>query len=149
MKYLVFRLLLVINNTFYPHKQQHKYPFENTRGQKSTIDYIITNQNIYPSKILDVRVLSSANTGTNHKLVLAKLRGCVQRKPKDKSIIVDKLNMEAISYATIKHLYQQRLKQKINENKKQNKDDVEAAWIKLIKDITSAAKKAPGQCKNP
>ena len=62
----------------------------------------------------------------------------MQGKPKDKPID-----------ATIKHLYQQRLKQKINENKKQNKDDVEAAWIKLIKDITSAAKKAPGQCKNP
>lgn len=29
---------LRINNTFYPHKPQHKYTFENTMGQKSTLD---------------------------------------------------------------------------------------------------------------
>ena len=36
-------------------------------------------------------------------------------------IIFKKLNIEAISDATLKHLYQQKLKQKINENKIQNK----------------------------
>ncbi|KAH1023813.1 hypothetical protein HUJ05_003413 [Dendroctonus ponderosae] len=45
---------LRMNNTFFPHKKQHKYTFERT---KSTIDYIITNHNIHPSELLDVRVL--------------------------------------------------------------------------------------------
>lgn len=53
---------LRINNTFYPHKPQHKFTYENTRGHKSTIDYIITNRNIHPSNILDVRTLNTPRT---------------------------------------------------------------------------------------
>lgn len=34
---------LRINNTFFPHKPQHKYTLGNTKGQKSMIDFIITN----------------------------------------------------------------------------------------------------------
>lgn len=43
-----------INNTFYLHKPQHKYIFKNTCGYKSTIDYVITNRSIHPSRMLDV-----------------------------------------------------------------------------------------------
>lgn len=137
---------LRINNTFYPHKPQHKYTFENTRMQKSVIDYIITNRNIHPSKILDVRTLSSANTGTNHSLVLSKVRCCVQRGRKDKhAATVEKLNIESISEDSTKHLYQQRLMKKITENKIVEKDDVETAWRKLSNNIIAAAEEALGK----
>lgn len=105
---------LRINNTFYLHKPQHKFTYENTRGQKSTIDYIITSRNIHPSKILDVRVLCSANTGTNHNLVLAKIRKNtfnIKTKPRK---ITEKLNMESISDETTKNLYRRRLEQRID-----------------------------------
>lgn len=55
---------LRINNTYFDHKDQHKYTFANTRGQKSTIDYVITNRSVHPRQILDVRTLTSANAGT-------------------------------------------------------------------------------------
>jgi exonuclease III len=32
------------NNTFFPHKEQYKYIFENSRGQRSIIDYILLNR---------------------------------------------------------------------------------------------------------
>lgn len=62
-----------INNTFFPHKDQYKYTFNNSRDQKSIIDFIITNRKITPQQVLDVRVLNSANIGTDHGLVLCKL----------------------------------------------------------------------------
>ncbi|XP_056641504.1 craniofacial development protein 2-like [Diorhabda sublineata] len=65
---------LRINNTYFDHKEQQKYTFANTRGKKSTIDYIITNRKVHPSQILDVRVLTSANIVTQHGLVLCKYR---------------------------------------------------------------------------
>lgn len=36
-----------INKIFYDHKPQHKYTFMNTRGQKSTIDYISIQMTSY------------------------------------------------------------------------------------------------------
>lgn len=55
---------LRINNTYFPHKQQYKYTFSNTRNQNSVIDYVITNKKVNPAHILDVRVLTSANIGS-------------------------------------------------------------------------------------
>ncbi|CAG9826601.1 unnamed protein product [Diabrotica balteata] len=57
---------LRINYTFFDHKEQHKYIFNNTRGQRSMIEYIITNRDIHPSKLIDVRCLNSADVGSDH-----------------------------------------------------------------------------------
>lgn len=46
---------LRINNTFYKHKWNHKITWSDSRGRHSMIDYIITNRNIHPSQIIDVR----------------------------------------------------------------------------------------------
>ncbi|XP_056641539.1 uncharacterized protein LOC130448275 [Diorhabda sublineata] len=138
---------LRINNTLYPHKQQHKYTFENTRGHKSIIDYIITNRNIHPSKILDVRTLTSVNTGTNHHMVLAIMRNCVQRKTQNKPKVTEKLNIESLSDDTTKYLYQQRLRKAINENKILKDDTVELAWKRLSTNIRTAAEEALGKLK--
>ncbi|XP_015189704.1 PREDICTED: craniofacial development protein 2-like [Polistes dominula] len=64
---------LRINNTYFNHKAQYKYTFGNTRGQKSTIDYVVTNRCIPPSEILDVRVINSAHLGSDHALLLGNL----------------------------------------------------------------------------
>ncbi|XP_056639351.1 craniofacial development protein 2-like [Diorhabda sublineata] len=138
---------LRINNTFYPHKQQHKYTFENTRGHKSIIDYIITNRNIHPSKILDVRTLTSVNTGTNHHMVLAIMRNCVQWKTQNKPKVTEKLNIESLSDDTTKYLYQQRLRKAINENKILKDDTVELARKRLSTNIRTAAEEALGKRK--
>jgi len=95
-----------IINTFFPHKEQQKYTFENTRGQKSIIDHVIINKNIHPSKILDVRVLTSANTGTDHNLVLTKMRCAMQISKGKKCEKIEKLNMESLEDPTTQYLYQ-------------------------------------------
>ncbi|XP_043499919.1 uncharacterized protein LOC122522697 [Polistes fuscatus] len=60
-----------ITNTFFNFKEQHKYTFSNTQGQRSTIDYILTNSYIPSSEILHVRILNSADVGSDHSLLLA------------------------------------------------------------------------------
>ncbi|XP_056629521.1 craniofacial development protein 2-like [Diorhabda sublineata] len=134
-----------INNTFCPHKPQHKYTFENTRGHKSTIDYVITNKNIHPTRIQDTRSLTSANPGTNHQLVIAKMRTTIQRSCKKSIEEVSKLNIESLSEESTKYLYQQRLREKIAANNIQETDDIETAWKKLKTNILQAAEEACGR----
>ena len=136
---------LRINNTFYPHKIQHKWTFENTRGQKSMIDYVLTNRNIHPTKILDVRVLTSANTGTNHNLVMAKIRYSSITLKQKQTKTTEKLNVESFANETTKYLFQQRLTQKIRDNKIHKDDDVETAWKKTQVNILGAAEEALGK----
>lgn len=136
---------LRINNTFYPHKPQHKYTFENTRGQKSMIDYIITNRNIHPRRIQDVRTLASANAGTNHHLIMAKIRITTQKFCSRPTEQISKLNIESLNDNSVKYLYQRRLKEKITTNNIREDDDIETAWTKLRTNILGAAEEALGR----
>ncbi|XP_043488923.1 craniofacial development protein 2-like [Polistes fuscatus] len=94
---------LQINNTLYPYKPQHKFTFENTRGQKSITDYVIRNKNIHPTKILDVRVLSSANTGSNHNLVLMKQLETIRVKNSRTQNCRNRQRRDAMAKDTNKH----------------------------------------------
>lgn len=94
---------LRINNTFYPHKPYYKFTFKNTRGKKSTVDYTITNRNIHPTKILDARVLMSANTGNNYNLILAKIwKYTLFIKIKQMRKTIEKLNIVLLSDKSIR-----------------------------------------------
>lgn len=75
---------LRINNTFFKHKIQHKITWQNNRNQTSILDYIVSNRNLHPSQILDVRSLNSADIGSDHSLVLCKLRLQLQKIKKKK-----------------------------------------------------------------
>lgn len=64
---------LTIMNTYYNHKDKHKYMTEMAnRGKKFMIDYIIIN-NSYKNDVKDTRVRRSAEPYTLH-LVLAKIK---------------------------------------------------------------------------
>lgn len=139
---------LRINNTFYDHKPQHKYTFMNTRGQKSTIDYVITNSGIHPKRIHDVRVLSSANLGTDHNLVLMKIAMCLtatktQQCPQDR--VIEKFNTESFEQQSTKHLFQKRLRDCIVENSINCSDTVNEAWTKVLSNILKSAEEAIGK----
>lgn len=53
-----------------------------------------------------------ANTGSNHNLVLAKIRQHIHPVEQNKKSTIEKLNIELLSDKTTKYLYQQRLTQK-------------------------------------
>ncbi|KAL3289144.1 hypothetical protein HHI36_003581, partial [Cryptolaemus montrouzieri] len=46
----------------------------NTRGNRSTIDYIVTSRHIRPEQEVKVRTLNSANMVYDHSLLLGKIR---------------------------------------------------------------------------
>jgi hypothetical protein len=133
---------LRINNTFFPHKEQHKYTFINSRGEKSIIDFIITNRYFKPTQIIDVRALTSANVGTDHHLVLCKLNIEKPRKIQKPPKIVSKLNIESISDDSTRILYQNRLSQYLINNPVLDSDNVDQAWIKVKSAIDKAASEA-------
>lgn len=107
---------LRINNTFFDHKPQHKYTWMDNRGQKSTIDFIITNKIILPTQVLEVRILTSANIGTTHGMVLCKINLDVIIKAKSKSPATERINVEKLEETFTQMLYQSRLQQKILNN---------------------------------
>ena len=58
---------LRINNTYFPHKEQHK------SSKRSMINYVISNRTTTPLEVIDVRAVTLANIGTDHNLLLYKL----------------------------------------------------------------------------
>ncbi|XP_044749780.1 uncharacterized protein LOC123310377 [Coccinella septempunctata] len=136
---------LRINNTYFNHKEQQKFTFVNTRGQKSVIDFVVTNRKVHPSQILDVRVLTSANVGTQHGLVLCKYRTAHIAKKKKVANYITKFNVESLKDESTRYLYQCRLCEKINQNPITDCDNVEAAWEKLKNNIKTSAKEAIGE----
>ncbi|XP_043496495.1 craniofacial development protein 2-like [Polistes fuscatus] len=140
-----------ITNTFFNHKEQHKYTFSNTRGQRSTIDYILTNSYIPSSGILDVRTLNSADVGSDHSLLLGKFRIKCQHKRKDQSHVTNEETIKIDTFwdTTTRELYKRRLREKIELNPADNRDEVNTIWLKLKTNIKSAAIEALGtkKCK--
>lgn len=140
---------LSINNAFFAHKLQHKYTFSNTQDRKSTIDYILTNKYILPSQILDVRTLNSANVGSDHGLLLGKIK--IECTSKKKYIQTDltqkKIELEALRDVTVRELYQKRLEEKIQQQPINESDSVDVSWEKLKSNIKRAALEATGTIK--
>ena len=83
-----------INITYFPHKDKHKYTFNNNRGQRSMIDFVLTNQVITPSQVLNVKALTSANLRTDHNLVLCKLLLKRPQQTRQPSEFIKKYNIE-------------------------------------------------------
>jgi hypothetical protein len=62
---------LRITNTYYPHKDIHKYTWAE-RGNRSIIDYTIANEKIWPH-VLDTRSYRGAEVDTDHNLLRSKI----------------------------------------------------------------------------
>ena len=77
------------------------------------IDYIITNRNIHPSQIMDVRAFTTPDIGSDHRLVVAKFRMTAQQAKKSLPNIITKFNVEAFQNESTKYLYTKRLSEKL------------------------------------
>lgn len=127
---------LRINNTYFNNKNQQKYTWLNTQGQKSTIDYIVSNK--YPPQTNTWhKMLNSSDIGSDHSLVLTKLRLELNTPTKDKpSKKVCKMKIESLYDDSTKQLYVTRLNKKIaNSPIKINDDILDMSWSKLKNNI--------------
>lgn len=136
---------LRINNTFFNHKDQYKYTFENTRGQRSMIDYILSSRHLHPVQVQDIRTLNSANVGSDHKLLLGKIKLKLslkqQKGPKKEE---QKYNIESLWDQSTRTLYQHRLREKIERNPIKDEGDVNIEWDRLKSNIREAANEVIG-----
>lgn len=78
------------------------------------IDYIISNRNIYPHSVLDVRTSWTVNMGSYHGLGLGKFNLKI-RTTKTKSETMDKLNIESQETEGTRILFWNKITQKLNE----------------------------------
>lgn len=135
---------LRINNTFFNLPEQYKYTFQNTRGHKSIIDYILTNRNIHPQQIMGVRTLNSADVGSDHSLLLCKIRFNIKKATPNKVDQETKWNIESLWNDATKKLYQDRLTRELEKNEIATEDEPEVRWEKIKNSIKEAANQALG-----
>lgn len=91
-------------------------------------------------QIIDARTLNSSNIGSDHKLILCRLRlKRARRKLQTREEEYKKLNIEILKTESTRDLYAKRLSEKININKIKEEDSVEAAWLR--ENITSITMK--------
>ena len=138
---------LRINNTFFHHKWDHKITWSDSRGRQSMIDYIITNRNIHPSQIIDVRAYRTLDIGSDHRLVIAKLRVLAQRTKKPIPSIISKFNVEDFQNESTKYLYENRLSGKLRNINPTSIDTPDLYWEKIRECIVKAAEEAVGMRK--
>ena len=87
---------LVILNTFFQHKEIHKFTWESRgRGLRSIIDYFIVGKALRPG-VADVRVIRGAEVGSDHYLVLLKVRLQVKRRKKGIEVGRSKLRVHRL-----------------------------------------------------
>lgn len=78
-------------------------------------DFIVTNRKIHANQIQDVRTLN-ANTRNDYSIVLGKFELKMQPRKSARKTTMEKINIEALWHEITKELYQNRLKEKIEND---------------------------------
>lgn len=118
---------LKITNGYYPHKEIHKYTWTKpSQNLKSIIDYLIVQQKTN-LKICNVRVHRGPTCGSDHYLLNAKIafphkKQIEHPREQDETEKVEpiKYNLESLQHDSTKHLYKNRLDQKLQLQNFQN-----------------------------
>ncbi|XP_056647320.1 craniofacial development protein 2-like [Diorhabda sublineata] len=144
--------LLRIMNGYFKHKEIHTYTWTQiTRNLRSIIDYLIMKQKT-KIKVHNVRVYRSAECGSDHHLIKAKLIMPIIKDNKQKNqlqnskdltdIDIPNYNIESLMNESTKLLYQQRLDQNLPQEYEQEPTDNLTKVV--IDSIHKAAKEALG-----
>lgn len=138
---------LRITNTFFAHKDIHKYTwYQHTRGLKSIIDYLIVRQHS-GIKVQDIRVKRGADCGSDHCLLVAKIYIPFATSHQNQTCNIQKeganiirYNLDSLEQYSTRYLYSNRLEQKLVQTTRTTEEEYE--HIKRC--ITEAAQEALG-----
>ncbi|CAF3333272.1 unnamed protein product [Rotaria sp. Silwood2] len=137
---------LSIMNTFFKHKDIHKYTWYKTGGQttqRSLIDFIITSDNIKRT-VMDVRVKRGAELSTDHHLVICVLQlasNAPKQTAKPKKLF--RIKWEALTDAEISQKFAKMVGQGYSQLPL-NEGDMESEWLLFRKTIIDAAAETCG-----
>lgn len=138
---------LKITNTFFRHKEIHKYTWS-ARGLRSLIDYVIVNDKL-SALVEDTRVYRGSDIHSDHYLVLSSIRLLTRWKKyklKQKTQTEELFKVHLLEEASIRELYQRRLTQNLlNVNTSNNIDEewnnIKTAIIQIASECLGKRKK--------
>lgn len=148
---------LIVTNTFFQHKDIHKYTREEpSRGEKSIIDYIVTERE-NKKAVLDVKVNRGSEINSDHYLLAAKVRQKLKitdtcREESKRKVNVETIRTYKLREPEIAEKYQEVLDKEMGKilGNICNEDDIEVEelWEKFKNTIIKAAKTICGTAKN-
>lgn len=141
---------LIIANTFYQHKNIHKYTREQpSRKEKSIIDYVITGKDNRKA-VLDVKVRRRAEINSDHYLVRTVIRESEITKDEERRSNKEKKEAEEIRAYKLREpetgiKYKELLEEEMKTIAENNENlDIETFWEKFKGAILKTAKTTCG-----
>jgi len=139
----------VITNTFFQHKGNHKYTWrEDKRNKKTIIDYIIVDKEL-KSVVQDSRVYRGFEIGSDHHLVLSKLKIKIQTRRRTYKKVLKKIKIEKLHELPTTIKYKESIMEKAT-NVLTTDRNVEEEWQEFKRAIVGSAKEVCGEviCKD-
>lgn len=145
---------LLVTNTFYEHKDIHKYTrVVESRNEKSIIDYILIEKN-NRSAVMDTKVRRGPEIGSDHYLLITKIREKNENKENTNTLKQENV----IQYETIRSFkltnkaiakqYETEITRKIETETALRRNNVEEKWNYLKKIIIETTKEICGISRN-
>lgn len=143
---------LIITNTFYQHKDIHKYTrAEPSRQEKSIIDYIVVQEG-NKSSIIDVRVRRGPEIGSDHFLLVAKIKQETtnfdkERKLRDTTTEHETIRSYRLNNENIATKYRTEIKKEIEARINDSELSAKELWNHFKDIVIDTAKKVCGTFK--
>lgn len=143
---------MLVMNTFFQHKDVHKYTREvKSRGERSIIDYIIVSRELR-QKIDDVKVRRGPEINSDHYLVIAKTKIGMERKKagtlRNRST-TGKIKSHTLSDKDIAQKYRDRVQELIEMADIKSDNDLEDLWKILRDSLVTAGREVCGVTRVP
>ena len=139
---------LWISNTWFPHKRIHKYTWEcRGRGLRSLIDYFLVGKEAR-KQVIDVKAVRVAEIGSDHYLVLMKIKLNVRNvKKSTQERVRQQIKVGKLKDDKVRRKYQAAIAELFEEARARGRTlgtDVELVWKELKGGIVGAAMKVCG-----
>ena len=138
---------LWISNTWFPHKGIHKYTWEcRPKGLRSLIDHFLVSKESR-KQVTDVKAMRGAEIGSDHYLVLMKIKLKVKRMKRRQEGDTRQIRIDNLKNNEVRREYQANFAELYEEAKARggvSETDVERAWKALKEGIVGEAMRVCG-----
>ena len=122
---------LIIGGSIFPHKRIHKVTWISPDGRtENQIDHFCISLK-YRSSLQDVKVIRGADIGSDHHLLLAKVRLRLKKYKASTSKRQQKFNVNLLKSENTKREFSLELRNRFEALTDMDSEDVESHWEKL------------------